>query len=122
MAECYLQRLGGDMFEVRSAYLNDVCQNANALFALIEDGLEYEPGRTRKLNTTDLGWATEIVVIGELKSIEAAEQLKEKQVLHWRLDVVDLENVSQEVELGIARANRDTIKSNINGILSRAMV
>lgn len=122
MAEHYLQRLGGEVFEVRSAYLNDACQNANALFVLIEDGLEYESGRTRKLNTADLDWADQIVVIGEVQSNELSELPAEKKILYWGLDVVDAVEVSQEEELGIARANRDTIKTNVNRMLSRVVV
>ena len=122
MAEHYLHGMGGDLFEVRSAYINDACQNASALFVLIEDGLAYEQSRTRKLNTADLEWADQIVVIGNLESFEVPEQTMCKKIMHWNLDTTDTSDASQEEELGIARANRDTIKLNVNGMLSRIMV
>lgn len=122
MAERYLLKLGGNIFDVRSTYLSDAFQNAAALYALVEDGLEYEPSRTHKLRDSDLEWADQIVVIGSLVSIELPELPTGKQVLRWEHKVSKSERTTSEAEIGLARANRDSIKSNVNKMLSSLMV
>lgn len=125
IAERYAQLFLKDIIEVKSAYPDDVCQNANAILALVEDGFEYEARGPRQLSEDYLLWADYLILISDSSAEETENDLcfelpslpESLQLIHWKIDLSHVAVGLLEDELDTFRKTREEIKLNINNLL-----